>query len=200
MSIVRFRAVLGIALMASLSLLSLCQASKLRSWRGPTNFVQGTAPSKRYGHGFAEIEGEFYVFGGFSTGQLLFYHNTHQPSEFTLRYFSTLFLYHNVHHSTVSSGDWPPILAGRCVNDLFVFGPSRMMWTDLSDATSGTPPSPRYNHGFKAAGGKLFVFGGKDGTGSHPSPYPISCLPVASPHPPHTKKRGSFASYLYFPI
>ncbi len=49
--------------------LTLCEASKLRSWLGPTNFAQGTAPSKRYGHGFAEIDGSFYVFGGFGTGQ-----------------------------------------------------------------------------------------------------------------------------------
>ncbi len=53
---------------ASLTL-KLCEASKLRSWLGPTNFAQGTAPSRRYGHGFAEVDGSFYVFGGFGTGQ-----------------------------------------------------------------------------------------------------------------------------------
>ncbi len=35
-----------------------------------------------------------------------------------------------------------------------------MAWTDLSAAVSGAPPAPRYGHGFAAAGGLLYSFGG----------------------------------------
>ncbi len=35
-----------------------------------------------------------------------------------------------------------------------------MAWTDLSAAVAGAPPAPRYGHGFAAAGGLLYSFGG----------------------------------------
>jgi hypothetical protein len=41
-----------------------------------------------------------------------------------------------------------------------VYDPAAGAWTDLSAALSGTPPSPRGNHGFTSAGGKLYVHGG----------------------------------------
>jgi hypothetical protein len=44
--------------------------------------------------------------------------------------------------------------------DLHVYDPAAGAWTDLSAALSGTPPSPRYIHGFTSAGGKLYVHGG----------------------------------------
>ena len=46
------------------------------------------------------------------------------------------------------------------LGDLHVYDPVAMAWTDLSAAASGTPPSPRYGHGFTAAGDKLYVHGG----------------------------------------
>jgi hypothetical protein len=45
-------------------------------------------------------------------------------------------------------------------NDLNVYDPDAGAWTDLSAAISGTPPSPRDDHGFTSAGGKLYVHGG----------------------------------------
>ena len=35
-----------------------------------------------------------------------------------------------------------------------------MAWTDLTLDVSGIPPSPRYGHGFTAAGARLYVHGG----------------------------------------
>jgi hypothetical protein len=41
-----------------------------------------------------------------------------------------------------------------------------MAWTDLFAAASGTPPSARYAHGFTSAGGKLYVHGGLNFSGT----------------------------------
>ena len=57
--------------------------------------------------------------------------------------------------------------AGQPVQDLHVYDPAAMAWTDLSAASSGTPPSARYGHGFTSAGGKLYVHGGSDGSGEY---------------------------------
>jgi hypothetical protein len=46
-------------------------------------------------------------------------------------------------------------------NDLHAYDPTSMAWTDLSAAVSGAPPAPRYGHGFAAAGGLLYSFGGR---------------------------------------
>ena len=35
-----------------------------------------------------------------------------------------------------------------------------MVWTNLSSAALGTPPPPRFNHGFTVLDGMLYVFGG----------------------------------------
>jgi hypothetical protein len=46
-----------------------------------------------------------------------------------------------------------------------VYDPAAGAWTDLSAALSGTPPSPRREHGFTSAGGKLYVYGGRGDSG-----------------------------------
>ena len=53
-----------------------------------------------------------------------------------------------------------PLPADVVLGDLHVYDPAAMAWTDLSAAASGTPPSPRAYHGFKSAGGLLYVHGG----------------------------------------
>ena len=35
-----------------------------------------------------------------------------------------------------------------------------MVWTNISSVSFGTPPSPRFHHGFTVSDGKLYVFGG----------------------------------------
>ena len=46
------------------------------------------------------------------------------------------------------------------LGDLHVYDPVAMTWTNISAAASGEHPSPRGTHGFTAAGGLLYVFGG----------------------------------------
>jgi hypothetical protein len=50
------------------------------------------------------------------------------------------------------------------LNDLHAFDPATMAWTNLS-AAAGTPPTPRFVHGFACAAGKLYVHGGYDVSG-----------------------------------
>ena len=52
---------------------------------------------------------------------------------------------------------WPGPL-----DDLLVLNLTTMIWTDLSSVFIGTPPSPRFHHGFSASEGRLYVFGGSD--------------------------------------
>jgi hypothetical protein len=40
-----------------------------------------------------------------------------------------------------------------------------MEWIDLTGQTRGAAPSPRYDHGFASAGGRLYVHGGFDDRG-----------------------------------
>ena len=56
----------------------------------------------------------------------------------------------------------------RCaggLNDLHVYDPVAMAWTDLSIPLAGTPPSPRLAHGFATAADKLYVHAGSIGGG-----------------------------------
>jgi hypothetical protein len=47
---------------------SRCAKAKLPSWRGPDAFFDGTLPSNRFYHGFAETDGRIYIFGGAESG------------------------------------------------------------------------------------------------------------------------------------
>ena len=46
------------------------------------------------------------------------------------------------------------------LGDLLVADLSSMVWTNISSVSFGTPPSPRFHHGFTVSDGKLYVFGG----------------------------------------
>jgi hypothetical protein len=60
----------------------------------------------------------------------------------------------------------PPLPAADMLDDLHVYDPTNRTWTDLSGSSaSGPVPVARYRHGFTAAGGQLYVFGGGDWTG-----------------------------------
>ena len=54
------------------------------------------------------------------------------------------------------------------MNDLYELNPANMTWTNLAGVVSGTPPSPRYSHGFASANSRLYVFGVSDNTGECP--------------------------------
>lgn len=49
--------------------------------------------------------------------------------------------------------------SGTLINDLYAYDVVSL-WTDLSNPSSGTPPSPRLRMGFAENDGKLYVFGG----------------------------------------
>ena len=52
------------------------------------------------------------------------------------------------------------------LNDLHVFDPVEMAWTDLSSSVAGTPPSARAFHGFASVAGMLYVHDGEDYNGN----------------------------------
>ena len=56
-------------------------------------------------------------------------------------------------------------LVAGLLNDLHTYDLARMSWIDLSAASQGIAPSPRYGHGFTAADGQLYVHGGADANG-----------------------------------
>jgi hypothetical protein len=56
-------------------------------------------------------------------------------------------------------------MAGKVLSDLLEFDPKTGAWVALGDGAAGAGPSPRYGHGFAAAGGKLYVLGGESTTG-----------------------------------
>jgi hypothetical protein len=55
---------------------------------------------------------------------------------------------------------------GTFTNDLHTYLPESMTWLNLARYASGDPPSPRENHGFASAGGKLYVYGGENYNGN----------------------------------
>ena len=52
------------------------------------------------------------------------------------------------------------------LNDLHVYDPGSMGWTDLSTPVSGTAPAPRNALGFAAIEDRLYVFGGSGDAGA----------------------------------
>ena len=62
-----------VLILLSLSLPCTVEAAKLRSWLGPTSFIEGNLTVSRRFHGFESVEGEkLYVFGGEHDGILPF--------------------------------------------------------------------------------------------------------------------------------
>jgi hypothetical protein len=55
--------------------------------------------------------------------------------------------------------------AGNLLTDLHVYNPPAGAWIDLSSGLKGSPPSPRSGLSSTSAGGKLYIFGGKDSKG-----------------------------------
>ena len=61
-------------------------------------------------------------------------------------------------------------MPGAFLNDLQLFDPAKVAWTDITSNAKGDPPSPRRSMGFAADGeGMLYVFGGTDDSGKYNS-------------------------------
>ena len=59
-------------------------------------------------------------------------------------------------------------MPGAFLNDLQLFDPAKVAWTDITSNAKGDPPSPRRSMGFTADGkGMLYVFGGTDDSGKY---------------------------------
>ena len=71
-------------------------------------------------------------------------------------------------HVTRRTSPPHPSCCAVYLQDLHVYDPAAMAWTDLSAAASGTPPSARGFHGLASAGGKLYVHGGLCDSGEAP--------------------------------
>ncbi len=48
------------------------------------------------------------------------------------------------------------------MNDLFVFDPMQLLWTDLTALATGLAPSPRGGAVFATIAGRFYAFGGWD--------------------------------------
>ncbi len=55
--------------------------------------------------------------------------------------------------------------AGIYLDDLFALDPATLVWEDLTAVMAGPRPSARANHGFAAAEGRLYVYGGQRASG-----------------------------------
>ena len=66
------------------------------------------------------------------------------------------------------------------LNDLYEFDLATMQWTDITDRIQGSPPVPRYYHGFASAEGTLYAFGGLDEQGRFGQSREIrmACVPA----------------------
>ena len=55
-----------------------------------------------------------------------------------------------------------PLVCPGYLSDLHVYDPVTMSWRDLSTPVYGTPPAPRWRHGFTwTSSGGLYVHGGE---------------------------------------
>jgi hypothetical protein len=53
------------------------------------------------------------------------------------------------------------LLSAGPLDDLYSLHPGTVVWTLLSSGAQNPSPSVRFRHGFAAAGGKLYVHGGR---------------------------------------
>ena len=71
-------------------------------------------------------------------------------------------------------------------NDLYLFDVSEGIWSNLSGIVAGSKPAPRVFFGFASSGGKLYLFGGLQGSGEARANFsdaslklPLGRLPVS---------------------
>jgi hypothetical protein len=59
--------------------------------------------------------------------------------------------------------DYQPIVSAGPLNSLFLFNLSSQEWGGSFGVVKGSPPPARHWHGFVAAEGKFYVYGGMSG-------------------------------------
>ena len=143
-------------------------------WTDLSTPAGGAVPTARYMHGLTSADGKLYVHGGLSLSADGIYDALSDLHAFDLATEVWTNLSVSVDGTApvarymhgVTSADNKLYVHGGWVlgvgpdNDLWSFDPPAKVWTDLSGAASGTPPTPRSSHGFTSAAGGLFVHGG----------------------------------------
>ena len=143
------------------------------AWTNLSAPGNGTAPTARGNHGFTSVDGKLYVHGGWDgqneLGDLYSFDLVAKVwTNMTDGVLGSPPQARDSHGFTSAGGEiyvhggqgFGPNSSWIVFDDLYKFDPTSMAWTNLSSHVSGIPPSPRYGHGFKAAGGRLFVHGG----------------------------------------
>ena len=144
------------------------------AWTDLSDAASGTPPTARNRHGFTSAAGKLYVHGGYGVttwggyGDLSDLHvfdpvamawtdlsDANPGTPPTARF----------GHGFTSAGGKLYVHGGCSLDscpadDLHVFDPVAVAWTDLSYAASGILPTARYSHGFSSPDGKLYVHGG----------------------------------------
>ena len=138
------------------------------------NLVTGTAPSPRFGLGFASANGLLFVFGGTTVNG-----TTNELFELNLatkRWTNLTSIVSGAIPSARSNHTFDSV-SGRLYahggdmgaqgssRELFEYDPVSRRWTNLTSVMGGAAPVARFGHSFTSANGKLFLHGGWTGTG-----------------------------------
>lgn len=134
------------------------------SWTELTYAVEGS-PGTRFGMGMTSAGGKLYMFGGHG-GEDKFHVFDPDLMEWTDLAFTSPLPRARSNPGMAAAGGKVYLFGGSYgdrLNDFFVFDPETEHWTDLSALVSGTPPSAREWMGMTSDGGRLYIFGGRDG-------------------------------------
>eukprot|EP00339_Tiarina_fusa_P005869 CAMPEP_0117000320 /NCGR_PEP_ID=MMETSP0472-20121206/2703_1 /TAXON_ID=693140 ORGANISM="Tiarina fusus, Strain LIS" /NCGR_SAMPLE_ID=MMETSP0472 /ASSEMBLY_ACC=CAM_ASM_000603 /LENGTH=265 /DNA_ID=CAMNT_0004699977 /DNA_START=109 /DNA_END=903 /DNA_ORIENTATION=+ len=148
------------------------------TWRELASLSAGAPPLVRNLQGFAESNGKLYVFGG-DNGSESYKNDLHE-------YDIASAVWTDLSSPTAGPAPSSRVKMGFTGSNgrLYVFGGAEKLltgsesyrqdlheydivsgtWTDLSTLSTGTPPSARTSMGFVESNGKLYVFGGYDGS------------------------------------
>ena len=148
-----------LAFFAVIQMFLLPVVGKQRSWLGPKAFLEGPSATPRYGVGLTSFNNRLYVQGGY--GLSLQGSFSKEPFIITLSFLSFRML------TVLDRKPFNCTSLSRTVefNDIYVFDPPTNTWTDLTEATVGTPPPARSTHGFTTNDGRMYVTAGYNGAG-----------------------------------
>ena len=164
-------------LLKSLSSKPVAEAQKVRSWVGPDTFFEGKLPSPRQGHTLTSTgDGILFLFGGWgNSGKIAedLIANKSNRSCIHLPHPNCLVKYYSFNNylwndtmmdleknSAVYFNLLQTIADTGLLNDLHMYDPHNISWSDLTVTLTDPWPSPRDGHGFTSTGGKLYVHGG----------------------------------------
>ena len=149
----------GLAFFAVIQMFLFPVVGKQRSWLGPKAFLEGPPATPRYGVGLTSFNNRLYVQGGY--GLSLQGSFSKEPFIITLSFLSFRML------TVLDRKPFNCTCLSRTVefNDIYVFDPPTNTWTDLTEATVGTPPPARSTHGFTTNDGRMYVTAGYNGAG-----------------------------------